>query len=44
MNQGELERVTLESEKIFIYLYQSGKLGLKHNESGKAYWNFEFKK
>ena len=44
MNQGKLERVALESETIFIYLYQNGKLGLKHNESGKSYWNHEFKK
>lgn len=44
MNQGKLERVALESEKIFIYLYQNGKLGLKHNENGKSYWNHEFKK
>lgn len=44
MNQGKLERVVLESEKIFIFLYQNEKLGLKHNESGKAYWNFEFEK
>jgi hypothetical protein len=43
MNQGKLERVALESEKFFIYLYQTGKLGLKHNESGKSYWNHEFK-
>lgn len=44
MNQGKLERVALESEKIFIYLYQNGKLGLKHNESGESYWNHELKK
>lgn len=44
MNQGKLERVALESEKIFIYLYQDGKLGLKHNESGESYWNHELKK
>ena len=43
MNQGKLELVALESEKVFIYLYQNGKLGLKHSESGKAYWNFESK-
>ena len=44
MNQGKLELVALESEKVFIYLYQNGKLGLKHSESGKAYWDFESKK
>ncbi|MDP3985243.1 MAG: hypothetical protein Q8P82_00625, partial [bacterium] len=38
INQGKLEHVALESETIFIYLYQNGKLGLKHNESGKSYW------
>ncbi len=41
MNQKKLYRVALDSEKIFIFLYQTGKLGLKHRESGKSYWNRE---
>ena len=43
MNRGKLEHTALNSEKIFIFLYQDGKLGLKHNESGRAYWNFNLK-
>lgn len=38
MNQNKLIEVALDSEKIFIYLYQIGKLGLRHNENNKSYW------
>jgi hypothetical protein len=41
MNQGKLERVALQSEKIFIYLFQSGKLGLKDNSNEQMYWHRE---
>src|SRR3989344_4357638 len=36
MNQNKLTEVALNSEKVFIFLYQAGKLGLKHNESDKS--------
>lgn len=39
MNQGKLERVALQSEKIFIYLFQSGKLGLRDNANGQSHWH-----
>jgi len=41
MNQNKLMEAALNSEKIFIFLYQTGKLGLKHNESHKSYWHKE---
>src|SRR3989344_848735 len=41
MNQGKLERVALQSEKIFIYLFQSGKLGLRDNANGQSHWHRE---
>ena len=41
MNQNKLTEVALNSEKVFIFLYQAGKLGLKHNESDKSYWHRE---
>lgn len=41
MTQGRLKRVALESEKIFIFLYQRGKLGLRNNKSGETYWYSE---
>jgi len=41
MNQNKLMEVALNSEKVFIFLYQNGKLGLRHNESGKSYWHRE---
>jgi hypothetical protein len=41
MNQNKLRAVAMDSEKIFIFLYQNGKLGLKDNTNGKRYWHFE---
>jgi len=43
-NQNKLKKVALESESIFIYLYQTGKLGVRDNSSGEMYWDYEFKK
>lgn len=39
-NQRKLRQVALDSEPIFIYLYQLGKLGLK-DRAGKTYWDRE---
>lgn len=41
MNQRKLEIVALNSEKIFIYLFQIGKLGLRDNTTGHSYWHRE---
>jgi len=38
MNQDKLKAVAMQSEKIFIFLYQNGKLGLKDNSSEQMYW------
>jgi hypothetical protein len=38
MNQNKLKKVALDSENIFIYLYQIGKLGLKDNSSQVTHW------
>jgi hypothetical protein len=38
MNQNKLIAVALDSETIFIYLYQTGELGLKDCSNGKSYW------
>lgn len=40
MNQNKLKWVALNSEKIFVFLYQNGKLGLKDNKNAKTYWNY----
>jgi hypothetical protein len=31
----------LQSERIFIFLYQTGKLGLKDNSTLQMYWHRE---
>jgi len=41
MNQDKLKAVAIQSEKIFIFLYQSGKLGLKDNSNEQMYWHRE---
>lgn len=41
MNQNKLEAVAMGSENIFIYLYQTGKLGLKDNSNEQMYWHRE---
>lgn len=41
MNQNRLKAVAIQSEKVFIYLYQTGKLGLKDNSSEQCYWHFD---
>jgi len=38
MNQDKLKAVAMQSEKIFIFLYQNGKLGLKDNSNEQMYW------
>ncbi len=38
MNQNKLRKVVMNSEKIFIFLYQTSKLGLKNNKTGEIYW------
>lgn len=38
-NQSKLREAALSSEKIFIYLYQTGSLGLRENRTRKTYWN-----
>jgi hypothetical protein len=40
-NQARLIRVALQSERIFIFLYQTGKLGLKDNSTLQMYWHRE---
>lgn len=39
MNQKKLENIALQSEKIFIYLFQNNKLSLRNNETGQTYFN-----
>ena len=39
-NQKKLTDTALGSEKLFIYLYQTAKLGFK-DKSGKSYWHME---
>ena len=41
MNQDKLKAVAMQSEKIFIFLYQNGKLGLKDNSNEQMYWHRE---
>lgn len=41
MNQNKLREVSMDSEKIFIFLYQIGKLGLRNNNTGESYWHRE---
>src|SRR3989338_4358421 len=41
MNQDKLKAVATQSEKIFIFLYQNGKLGLKDNSNEQMYWHRE---
>lgn len=41
MNQDKLKAVAMQSEKIFIFLYQNGKLGLKDNANDQMYWHRE---
>jgi len=38
MNQNKLKEVALNSEEIFIFLYQNRALGLRDNKSNKSYW------
>jgi len=37
-NQNKLKEVALNSEEIFIFLYQNRALGLRDNKSNKSYW------
>lgn len=39
-NQKKLGEVAMSSEKIFIFLYQNGKMGFKA-PSGQSYWHHE---
>ncbi len=41
MNQNKLKAVATQSEKIFIFLYQNGKLVLKDNLSKQMYYHRE---
>ena len=38
MNQNKLKAIAINSEKVFIFLYQIEKLGLKDNSNEKMYW------
>lgn len=40
-NEKAITRTALESEPLFIYLYQDANLGLRDNNTGETYWNFE---
>lgn len=41
MNQNRLKAIAMQSEKIFIFLWQNGKLGLKDNSTGQMFWHRE---
>ena len=41
MNQNKLKAIAMNSEKVFIFLYQIEKLGLKDNSKEKMYWHRE---
>lgn len=41
MNQNKLREVAMNSQRVFIFLYQIGKLGLKNNNTGESYWHRE---
>lgn len=41
MKQNKLKNSAMQSEKIFIFLYQAGKLGLKDNSNEQMYWHIE---
>lgn len=40
-SQNRLKSVALNSEILFIYLYQSGLLGLKDSATNESYWDIE---
>jgi len=43
LNRNKLKEIALNSEKIFIFLFQNGKLRLINNKTGESYWYQEMK-